>query len=70
MNLDAEVMALRNENRRLKERNEFLGAQHRLDLSEAVRLRRQVDVLMESQGIKKEQEEKTDGQVGCAAGRV
>lgn len=59
MNLEAEVMALRNENRRLKERNEFLEAQHRLDLSDAVRLRRQVDVLMESQGIKKEQEEMT-----------
>lgn len=62
MNLEAEVMALRNENRRLKERNEFLEAQHRLDLSDAVRLRRQVDFLMESQGLKKEPEEKTDDQ--------
>lgn len=62
MNLEAEVMALRNENRRLKERNEFLEAQHRLDLSDAVRLRRQVDFLMESQGLKKESEEKTDDQ--------
>lgn len=62
MNLEAEVMALRNENRRLKERNAFLESQHRLDLSEAVRLRRQVDILMESQGIKKEPEEKTDDQ--------
>ena len=52
MNLESEIMALRNENRRLKERNEFLETQHRLDLSEAVRLRRQVDCLMESQGIK------------------
>lgn len=62
MNLEAEVMALRNENRRLKERNEFLEAQHRLDLSDAVRLRRQVDFLMESHGLKKEPEEKTDDQ--------
>ena len=55
MNLDAEVMALRNENRRLKERNTFLESQHRLDLSDAVRLRRQVDFLMESHGLKKEE---------------
>ncbi len=64
MNLEAEVMALRNENRRLRERNDFLEAQHRLDLSDTVRLRRQVDFLMESQGLKKEQpkEEKLDDQ--------
>lgn len=54
MNLDSEVMALRNENRRLKKRNAFLEAQHRLDLADAVRLRRQVDFLMESQDFKKE----------------
>lgn len=55
MNLEPEVMALRNENRRLKERNAFLESQHRLDLSDLVRLRRQVDFLMESQGLKKEE---------------
>lgn len=52
MNVESEILALLNENRRLKKRNEFLEAQHRLDLSDAVRLRRQVDLLMESQGIK------------------
>lgn len=55
MNLEAEVMTLRNENRSLKERNAFLESQHRLDLSDLVRLRRQVDFLMESQGLKKEE---------------
>jgi len=55
MNFETEVMALRNENRRLKERNAFLESQHRLDLADAVRLRRQVDLLMESQGLKKEE---------------
>lgn len=55
MNLEAEVMTLRNENRRLKERNAFLESQHRLDLSDLVLLRRQVDFLMESQGLKKEE---------------
>lgn len=52
MNVESEILALLNENRRLKKRNEFLEAQHRLDLSDAVRLRRQVDFLMESKGIK------------------
>lgn len=52
MNVESEILALLNENRRLKKRNEFLEAQHRLDLSDAVRLRRQVDLLMESKGIK------------------
>ena len=56
MNLESDVMALRNENRRLKERNAFLESQHLLDLSDLVRLRRQVDFLMESQGLKKEEQ--------------
>lgn len=55
MNLETEVMTLRKENQRLRQRNEELEKQHRLDMADAVRLRRQVDFLMESQGLKKEE---------------
>ena len=64
MNLEAEVMTLRKENERLKEKFKALERQHQLDLAAEIRLRRQVDFLMESQGLKKEdpKEEKTDDQ--------
>ena len=55
MNLEAEVMTLRKENERLKEQIKLLERQHQLDLAAEIRLRRQVDFLMESQGLKKEE---------------
>ena len=57
MNLESEVMTLRKEVKRLTERNNFLERQHSLDISDATRLRRMVDFLMESQGLKSEQKE-------------
>lgn len=55
MNLEAEVMTLRKENERLKEQIKLLEHQHQLDLASEIRLRRQVDFLMESQGLEKEE---------------
>lgn len=50
---DKEIQDLRREVKRLTNRNKFLEEQHSLDMSEIVTLRRQVDFLMESQGVKK-----------------
>ena len=55
MNLEAEVMKLRKENERLKEQIKALEHQHQLDIAAEIRMRRQVDFLMESQGLKKEE---------------
>lgn len=55
MNLEAEVMTLRKENERLKEQIKLLKRQHQLDLAAEIRMRRQVDFLMESQGLEKEE---------------
>lgn len=55
MNLETEVMTLRKENERLKEQIKLLERQHQLDLAAEIRMRRQVDFLMESQGLKKEE---------------
>ena len=57
MNLESEVMTLRKEVKRLTERNNCRERQHSLDISDATRLRRMVDFLMESQGLKSEQKE-------------
>ncbi len=57
MNLEAEVMTLRKENERLKEQIKLLERQHQLDIAAEIRLRRQVDFLMESQGLEKEPKE-------------
>lgn len=55
MNLEDEVMTLRIENKRLNEKIKLLEHQHQLDLTAEIRMRRQVDFLMESQGLKKEE---------------
>lgn len=55
MSLKEENAKLRAENERLQERNKFLERLHTLDLADCIRLRRQVDFLMESQGLKKEE---------------
>ncbi len=55
MNLEAVVITLRKENERLKEQIKLLERQNQLDLAAEIRMRRQVDFLMESQGLKKEE---------------